>query len=175
MADFANHRGMRRARCLSVVAVSFFISQLVGLRVQDIKHLQYAVLLVGVSYGGVFGLIPTIVIEWFGMGPSSHLFLLILQELTHPSDSVLSSSLGGRTAHFGQNLGLVSVSPIVAGNIFSMIFGRVFDANSSHGEHGMNCFEGARCYSTSLYVTTSACLCALVLAIFAAKRDQNYR
>jgi MFS family permease len=68
-ADFANHRGTRRARCLSIVAASFVVSQLVGLGVQDIKHLQYAVILVGISYGGVFGLLPTIIIEWFGMGP----------------------------------------------------------------------------------------------------------
>jgi len=144
-ADFANHRGTRRSRCLSIVAMFFLISQLVGLRVQDIKHLQYAVLLVGFSYGGVFGLMPTIIIEWFGM------------------------------AHFGQNLGLVSVSPIFAGNIFSVIFGRVFDAHSSHGEYGMHCFEGARCYSASLYVTALACFCALALAFLASKRDQGYR
>ena len=67
-ADFAKHRGMRRASCIAVVATSFLISQLVGLAVQDIEHLQYAVALVGVSYGGVFGLMPTIIIEWFGIG-----------------------------------------------------------------------------------------------------------
>lgn len=78
-ADFGKHRGMRRARCISIVATCFLISQLVGLRVQDVKHLQYAVTLVGVSYGGVFGLLPTITIEWFGMGTHSHLFVLELQ------------------------------------------------------------------------------------------------
>ena len=67
-ADFVNHRGMRRIRCLSAVAASFLVSQLVALRIQDIKYLQYSALLVGISYGGVFGLMPTIIIEWFGMG-----------------------------------------------------------------------------------------------------------
>lgn len=66
---------MRRARCLSAVAVSFLASQLVGLRVQDIEYLKYAVILVGISYGGVFGLLPTIIIEWFGMGLYIHLFI----------------------------------------------------------------------------------------------------
>ena len=69
MADFGNYRGIRRAWCLSAVAISFLVSQLVGLRVRDIEHLQYAVILVGISYGAVFGLLPTIIIEWFGMGP----------------------------------------------------------------------------------------------------------
>lgn len=71
-ADFANHKGIRRAWCLSITAVSFLISQLVGLWVQDIDHLHLAVALVGVSYGGVFGLLPTIIIEWFGMGAYDH-------------------------------------------------------------------------------------------------------
>ena len=77
-ADFGKHRGMRRAWCISIVATCFFISQLVGLCVQDIKHLQYAVTLVGISYGGVFGLLPTITIEWFGIGAHNCLFLFEL-------------------------------------------------------------------------------------------------
>ena len=79
------------------------------------------------------------------------------------------------TAHFSGNWGLVSTSPLVAGNIFSMIFGRIFDAHSSYNQHGMHCLEGERCYSTSLYVTILACLCALVLALVAVKRDKRYR
>ena len=67
-ADFAKHRGVRRAWCIAIVATSFLVSQLVGLGVQDVEHLQYAVALVGLSYGGVFGLFPTITIEWFGIG-----------------------------------------------------------------------------------------------------------
>jgi len=144
IADFGKHRGMRRARCISLVAASFLISQLVGLCVRNIRHLQYAVALVGISYGGVFSLFPTIVIEWFGM------------------------------AHFSENWGLACLSPLVAGNIFSMVFGRVFDAHSSYEGHDMICLEGARCYSASLYMTACACLCALIMASVAAKRDQRY-
>ena len=59
---------MRRAWCIAIVAASFLISQLVGLGVRDIEHLQYVVALVGASYGGAFGLMPTIIIEWFGIG-----------------------------------------------------------------------------------------------------------
>ena len=85
-ADFAKHRGIRRARWIPIVATLFLISQLVGLRVRDIEHLQYAVTLVGISYGGVFGLLPTIIIEWFGMGMYSRSFLSELQELTYPPE-----------------------------------------------------------------------------------------
>jgi hypothetical protein len=61
------------------------------------------------------------------------------------------------------------------GNIFSMIFGRIFDAHSLDGEDGMRCLEGAGCYSASLYMTALACLCAFALAVVAAKRDQKYK
>ena len=56
-----------------------------------------------------------------------------------------------------------------------MIFGRIFDAHSLYSEDGMLCLEGAGCYSASLYMTTLACICALVLAVVAAKRDQKHR
>ena len=164
---------MRRVWCLSIVAASFLVSQLVALRVQDIEHLQYAVFLVGISYGGVFGLLPTIVIEWFGIGLYSYLFLLKPQALTYPSDS--PPSINDCIAHFSENLGFVTLSPLVMGNVFSMIFGRVFDAHSLDSEHGMRCFEGARCYSASLYVTTFACLCASALAFMAAGRGRKCR
>ena len=65
-ADFAKHRGMRRAQLISGVAISFLVSQLVALCVQDIEHLQYPVFLVGISYGSTIGLLPVILIEWFG-------------------------------------------------------------------------------------------------------------
>ena len=68
VADFAKHKGMRRVWCISIVATAFLVSQLVGLCIRDVKHLQYAVALVGTSYGMTFALFPTIAIEWFGIG-----------------------------------------------------------------------------------------------------------
>ena len=88
-----------------MVAAWFFVSQLVGLGVQDIKHLQYAVILVGISYGGVFGLLPTIASEWFGMGAHSRSYLLELQRLTchflhHRQIATRSPLLGKLGPHF---------------------------------------------------------------------------
>ena len=70
-ADLAKHRGMRRARIIAIVALSSLVSQFVGLRVQDIGHLQYAAFLVGISFGATVGLTPVIVIEWFGISQYS--------------------------------------------------------------------------------------------------------
>lgn len=171
-ADFAKHKGTRRAWCISIVAMTFIISQLAGLCVRDIEHLQFAAALVGISYGGVFGLFPTIIIEWFGMGAQNPLFRPDPLGLT---GFVKSSPLSNHhTGHFSENWGLLSLSPLVAGNIFSMTFGWILDAHSSYSGHAMRCLEGAGCYSASLYVTTCACLCALILAFVAAKRDRRY-
>ena len=87
----------------------------------------------------------------------------------------LPSVSNGRTAHVSENCGLINLSLLVMGNVFSMIFGRIFDGRSTHGEHGIRCLEGARCYSASLYMTILACLCALILARVAAKRDKRRR
>ena len=70
-ADFAKDRmGVRRAYCISLVATLFFISQLVAMSIANVKELWKASLLVGFSYGAMFGLFPTITIDWFGMGTS---------------------------------------------------------------------------------------------------------
>ena len=87
-ADFGKHRGMRRVQCISIVATSFLTSQVVGLFIQNNEQLQCAVALVGVSYGAVYGLIPIIVIEWFGIGSSSLPFSQQLQNPTYSSDSL---------------------------------------------------------------------------------------
>ena len=80
-----------------------------------------------------------------------------------------------RAGHFSENWGLICASPLLAGNIFSIIFGRIFDAHSTHTPYGIHCHEGVRCYASSLYVTIFGCFCALVLAIVAARRDRKYR
>ena len=81
-ADIAKQRGMRRAQFISIVAGSFLVSQFAGLCVQAVEHLQYAVFLTGFSYGATYGLLPIIVIEWFGIGLYSCFLLPEMQELT---------------------------------------------------------------------------------------------
>ena len=58
---------MPRSYCLVLVAVMFFVSQIVAGSVNDITHLWIASILIGLAYGGVFSLFPTVCIEWFGM------------------------------------------------------------------------------------------------------------
>jgi hypothetical protein len=50
-----------------IVATGFVISQLITYHVEDIQHLWTASVVLGCSYGMLYGLFPTLVIEWFGM------------------------------------------------------------------------------------------------------------
>ena len=62
-----------RSYCICVVAFLFVVSQVIATQVEEIEGLWYASALLGLAYGGVFGLFPTITIEWFGLGPSFEL------------------------------------------------------------------------------------------------------
>jgi len=68
VSDFAKNKyGLPRSYCLVLVAVMFFISQVVTGSINDIGHLWIASALLGLAYGSAFSLFPTVCIEWFGM------------------------------------------------------------------------------------------------------------
>lgn len=54
----------------------------------------------GLSYGSLFNVLPMLVLEWFGM------------------------------KHFSQNYGWMCIAPVIGGNIFNILFGRVYDSNT---------------------------------------------
>lgn len=151
--DFVKNRlGLRRAYCISLVAVFFFVSQVVAMSIVDVKDLWKASLLVGFSYGSAFGLFPAIIIDWFGL------------------------------AHFSENWGFVSFSPLIGGNIFSMAFGKNIDGHAADDSKlppttspdttiHAQCMKGVECYIWSLKLTTWACVLAFGLAIWAGYKD----
>ena len=61
---------MPRSFCISLVAALFVISQLAVYNVENVNNLWKASALLGVAYGSLFGLFPTITIEWFGLRES---------------------------------------------------------------------------------------------------------
>ncbi|KAI0310364.1 major facilitator superfamily domain-containing protein [Amylostereum chailletii] len=156
-----------RSCCLALVAALFVLAQGVLLRTQDVAHLWVASAALGLAYGGLFGLLPTLCIELFGL------------------------------AHFSENWGYVSLFPVVGGNLFSLAFGRNLDAHSPHADIDaappaplpaassvpsplaralpaapeLTCLDGRACYVHSLYLTLGACLLASVLALWLARRD----
>jgi hypothetical protein len=46
----------------------FVISQIFAINVEDVAHLWKATALLGLAYGSLFGICPTIIIDWFGLG-----------------------------------------------------------------------------------------------------------
>lgn len=57
-----------RSYCICIVASVFILSQVFATQVDRVEDLWFTSTLLGLAYGGVFGLFPTIVIEWFGLG-----------------------------------------------------------------------------------------------------------
>ena len=53
---------------MALVCSMFIISQVVVFNIDDVRNLWKGSALLGLAYGGLFGLFPTLVIEWFGLG-----------------------------------------------------------------------------------------------------------
>ncbi|KAH9853298.1 MFS general substrate transporter [Lenzites betulinus] len=181
IADFTKGKlRLPRSFCVVLVAIMFIISQVMCYSVDNIRDLWKASALLGAAYGGLFGLFPTLVIEWFGL------------------------------PHFSENWGFVSLSPMLGGNIFSIAFGRNLDSHGTddealpatnstlsaalsslsgsastvatsfttegiHARGGLpsshHCIIGRECYVDSLKLTIVACTVALGLGIYASWRD----
>jgi hypothetical protein len=56
-----------RAYCFCIVSTLFVVSQLSVISVDDVAHLWKATALLGLAYGSLFGIAPTIIIDWFGL------------------------------------------------------------------------------------------------------------
>ncbi|TFY74600.1 hypothetical protein EWM64_g9412, partial [Hericium alpestre] len=90
-ADFVkSHLRCPRSFCITIVSTLFITSQLVLLGADSVRNLWQASALLGFAYGSMFGLFPTVTIEWFGL------------------------------THFSENWGFVSLAPVVGGNLFSI-------------------------------------------------------
>ncbi|KAI0002902.1 major facilitator superfamily domain-containing protein [Russula compacta] len=154
VADKAKSRlRVPRSFCLPLVTTFFILALLLLIAIDNVHHLWTASGLLGLAYGCWFGLLPTISIEWFGL------------------------------AHFSENWGIVSVFPVLGGNLFSIAFGRNLDAHEQPVESspvpfralpsisGHQCLAGRECYVQTLYLNVWACMIALGLSVWAGRRD----
>jgi len=86
-------------------------------------------------------------------------------------------------AHFSENWAYMCMSPMVAGNLFSLMFGRNLDAHDGVSNRPSTtpatvlsaplCLSGLPCYVNTIYVTTAANFLAIVLSIWAGYRDRQ--
>ncbi|KAJ7166002.1 major facilitator superfamily domain-containing protein [Mycena filopes] len=161
-----NRLGWPRSYSLILVSSLFFCSQLLAAQIDDVTNLWKASALVGFAYGTIFGLFPTVCIEFFGL------------------------------SHFSENWGFLSLSPLVGGNLFSIAFGRNLDAHEPTESTGAvaavaaipralalvargvsitahQCLEGRTCYVSTLGLTGTACFAAILLSALAAWRERR--
>lgn len=165
---------MPRSYSLVLVATFFFISQVVASQEDRIENLWVASALLGLAHGSVFSLFPTVCLEWFGMRTFkfqslSKFFIWQIYSHTHTFS----------TAHFSENWGYLSLSPMIAGNIFSIVFGRNLDAHDgakaipSTSLTAPQCLLGLECYVSTIYLTSAATFTAILLSIWAGYRDRQ--
>ncbi|KAF7354639.1 NmrA domain-containing protein [Mycena sanguinolenta] len=147
-----NRFGFPRSYSLMLVSTLFFCSQLLAAQISDLADLWKASVLVGFSYGTIFGLFPTVCIEFFGL------------------------------SHFSENWGFLSLAPLAGGNLFSIAFGRNLDAHEPGETTAVaaaapasprQCLEGRSCYVATLGLTSAACFLAILLSALAAWRERR--
>lgn len=153
-----------RAYSLCIVSSLFIISQMAVMSVSSITALWMASVMVGVAYGSLLGVLPSVVIDWFGL------------------------------AHQSENSGWVMLSPLPSVNFFAIMFGRNLDAHTpsqdsellAHTQRALpvfsklmlqdtplerQCLLGRECYVSSLQVTLMVSMVSLMLSVLAVIRD----
>ncbi|CAO3564312.1 unnamed protein product [Mortierella alpina] len=107
--------GIHRIGFLLYAGVCVWLGQTLGAGVHEIGDLTKVSLLVGLGYGSVFGVAPTIVSEWFGV------------------------------TNFGTNWGWISIAPAIGGQFFNLVFGWLYDREAQHEHtlecFGVECFH----------------------------------
>lgn len=128
---------MSRFWCVFTSAVVFCLAQLAGFMISD-PHLLVAISgLTGLAYGFLFGVFPSLVTHTFGVGGIS------------------------------QNWGVMCMSPVIWGNIFNLLYGRIYDSHSVELPNGeLDCSEGLKCYRTSYIITFYAGIAGIAITLW---------
>lgn len=109
-------------------------------RITTLRALLGVSALTGLMYGTLFGICPSLNLEFFGL------------------------------RNFSQNWGFVSLSPVVAGNLFNLLFGKLYDANVDSDSQGHECKLGEECYRKVFVVTTWCAVAATGLSLILIQR-----
>jgi hypothetical protein len=72
-----------------------------------------------------------------------------------------------------QNWGVMTLSPVVSGNIFNLFYGTVFDKHSVQEPGGeLVCHDGIECYHSAYLVTLSACAVGLAVTLWVIRHQR---
>lgn len=121
------HLNRSRFWCLLFSAFAFLVAQYLATQISNPHYLFALSATTGVAYGVLFGVYPTLVAHAFGVHGLS------------------------------QNWGTMTLAPVLSGNIFNILYGRIYDSNSVLDEHGdFYCAKGVDCYKAAYWVTFAA-------------------
>lgn len=130
--------------CILISSCIFGIAQACGAQIEKPELLIFVSGLTGLAYGFHFGVYPSLVADAFGIGGLS------------------------------QNWGAMTLSAIVGGNIFNLLYGRIYDAHSIIKDDGSRmCLDGLLCYSNAYWITFGGSLIGISLASLSIRHDRR--
>ncbi|RKF78910.1 putative membrane protein [Golovinomyces cichoracearum] len=135
-----------RLWCLALASIVYFVAQLCAIFIQNPNFLFLISAPTGLAYGFLFGCIPSLVSETFGIDSLS------------------------------QNYGAMTLSPIFSGNLFNLFYGTTYDHHSELTPDGHRvCLEGLSCYRKAYYLTASASIIGLVVSLWSISYSHRVR
>lgn len=138
-SDFVRQR-LRKPRSwlLFFSGIGLLFSQLVARQILDYQQLRNVSAIIGFMYGFTFCIMPIIVGDVFGI------------------------------TDFSRNWGLMSLAPLIPSNLFTSLFGMVYDSNSiTTGEGTHLCILGKECYGSLFDLSlVVAAVALLVMFVF---------
>ena len=160
---------MSRFWCLVAASTIFCAAQICAIRIENPHHLWAVSGLSGrtcpsqpstpclpadhlltcsmtVGYGVLYGVFPAMVTEAFGVHG------------------------------FSQNWGCMTLAPIISGNIFNLLYGRIYDHHSTVLPSGeRTCPDGLNCYRAAYWVTFAAALVGFGVSLWSIRTDHIRR
>ncbi|KAF3903056.1 hypothetical protein ABW21_db0200194 [Orbilia brochopaga] len=128
---------MSRVWLVFASSTCFLLGQIAGMTVSNPMYLWLVSGLGGFSYGLVFGVVPTITSESFGLHGLS------------------------------QNWGTMTLAPVIFGNITNLFYGKIYDSHSRQLDAGhYDCSEGLGCYQSAYLLTSFASLVAMAISLW---------
>ncbi|KAI9830949.1 MAG: hypothetical protein M1819_005332 [Sarea resinae] len=68
------------------------------------------------------------------------------------------------------------MAPIISGNLFNIVYGRIYDHHSAVLEDGQrDCPDGLNCYRSAYWVTFGASFLALAVSLWSVRHDHVRR
>lgn len=128
---------MSRFWCIFLSSVVFTLTQIAGTSISNPNHLYILSSFTGLAYGFLFGVFPSVVAHTFGISGLS------------------------------QNWGVMSLAPVISGNIFNLLYGAIYDHHSIIGPQGQrDCSEGLQCYRSAYWLTFFSGLTGMGVSLY---------